>query len=192
MSLVKAANHLKMIHKHRKLVRKGCFFLGLYWQGMTHDLSKYSWTEFRIGAKYYTDNKSPHNGERKEYGYSTAWLHHKGRNKHHMEYWIDFSYTGDHHITGVRMPEKYVAEMFVDRISASKLYLKDQYTTASPLAYYNEKKKYHIIDDQTAALLELLLVMLKEQGEKPTLIYIREQVLKKGYQVLDYETDEKK
>ena len=75
--------HLRTISKHRRAVRKLCFKCGLYWQGLTHDLSKYSPTEFWRGVKYYTGKASPHVGERAEYGYSEAWLHHHNRNKHH-------------------------------------------------------------------------------------------------------------
>ena len=31
------------------------------------------------------------NAEREDTGVSTAWLHHKGRNKHHYEHWVDYS-----------------------------------------------------------------------------------------------------
>ena len=56
---MKPWQHLKTITKHRWLVLKGCFQVGLYWQGLTHDLSKYSPTEFWIGAKYYQDTRQP-------------------------------------------------------------------------------------------------------------------------------------
>ena len=179
MSFKKAYKHLKTICAHRRQVRKNCFRMGLYWQGLTNDLSKFSWAEFRIGAKYFMDDQSPHNGERAEYGYSTAWLHHKGRNKHHLEYWLDYDVKGDHRIAGMRMPEKYVAEMVADRIAASKIYKKEKYTDASPLEYYMQKRDYHILHPQTKALLEQLVNMLAEQGEDETFRYIREVVLKK-------------
>lgn len=84
-------HHLKTINHHKWLVMKHCFAIGLYRQGLTHDLSKYTLTEFLPGAKYYQGGKrSPNNAEREDRGYSQAWLHHKGRNKHHMEYWIDY------------------------------------------------------------------------------------------------------
>ena len=87
--------HLCTVHHHRALVRKYCFKLGLYRQGLMHDLSKYSPTEFFVGAKYYQGYRSPNTAERLDRGYSTAWLHHKGRNKHHLEYWIDYSLQKD-------------------------------------------------------------------------------------------------
>ena len=73
------------------MVMHNCFKCGLYWQGLVHDLSKYSWTEFSVGAKYYQGTRSPNDAERESKGYSSAWLHHKGRNKHHLEYWVDYS-----------------------------------------------------------------------------------------------------
>ena len=88
---MKALQHFKTITYHKYLVMKGCFAVGLYRQGICHDLSKYSWTEFRVGAKYYQGNRSPNNAEREDIGYSSAWLHHKGRNRHHYEYWVDYS-----------------------------------------------------------------------------------------------------
>ena len=70
--------HLRTIHHHKMLVMRGCFALGLYRQGLFHDLSKYSPTEFLVGAKYYTGSHSPNDGERRDRGYSLSWLHHKG------------------------------------------------------------------------------------------------------------------
>ena len=84
-----ALRHFGTITKHKLLVMKACFQVGLYRQGLLHDLSKYGWTEFRVGCRYYQGTRSPNNAEREEKGYSSAWLHHKGRNKHHYEYWID-------------------------------------------------------------------------------------------------------
>lgn len=76
--------HFRTITHHRHLVRKYCFQVGLYWRGLTHDLSKYSPTEFWRGAKYYQGTFSPTQQERRENGYSLAWMHHKGRNRHHL------------------------------------------------------------------------------------------------------------
>ena len=88
---MKAWEHFKTITRHKIYVMKGCFRVGLYRQGLLHDLSKYSPTEFLVGCKYYQGgSRSPNNGEREATGVSLAWLHHKGRNKHHFEYWIDY------------------------------------------------------------------------------------------------------
>ena len=50
--LLVAWHHFKTITTHRILVMQGCFRMGLYWQGLTHDLSKYSLTEFKTGVEY--------------------------------------------------------------------------------------------------------------------------------------------
>ena len=88
---MKAIRHFITITHHKILVMQGCFRIGLYKQGLLHDMSKYSPTEFLVGCRYYKGYMSPNNAERADRGYSSAWLHHKGRNKHHLEYWIDYA-----------------------------------------------------------------------------------------------------
>lgn len=174
---MKAWQHLRTILHHKNLVRKGCFRVGLYRQGLLHDMSKYTPTEFLVGCRYYQGNRSPNNAERAEKGYSSAWLHHKGRNKHHLEYWIDYSAELGV-MTGMKMPVNYVVEMFIDRISASKNYQKEQYTDRSPLEYYERGKDHYMIHEETRALLEELLHMLAEEGEEKVFNYIRTDILK--------------
>ena len=175
---MKVWQHFKTITYHKYLVAKGCFKVGLYKQGLLHDMSKYSPSEFLVGAKYYQGDRSPNNAEREAIGYSSAWLHHKGRNKHHYEYWIDYSLRA---IKGgmapAPMPKKYVVEMLMDRIAASKVYQRDKYTDSSPLTYYMLGKDCAPIHEETKALLETLLNMLAQKGEKDTYRYIREEVL---------------
>ena len=172
--------HLKTINHHKMLVMKGCFRVGLYKQGLLHDLSKYMPSEFFVGCKYYQGDVSPNNAERKAKGYSSAWLHHKGRNKHHMEYWIDYGMPSEPAIVGMRMPDKYVVEMFIDRVAASKNYMKEKYTNQAPLEYYEKgaARLGKMIHPETAELLHQLLKMLAEEGEEKTCSYIRKYVLK--------------
>lgn len=176
----KAIGHFKTITKHKLMVMKYCFRIGLYKQGLLHDLSKYSPVEFLAGCKYYQGNRSPNNGEREDTGVSMAWLHHKGRNKHHFEYWIDYGlYPCDTIITGMRMPRKYVAEMMMDRICAARVYNGDAYHDGQPLEYYNKSKgKLWFIHKETRRELEFLLKMLKQKGERKTLSYIKHVFLK--------------
>lgn len=183
--IMKAWQHFKTINNHKWLVMKYCFRVGLYKQGLLHDLSKYSWTEFRVGAKYFQGNQSPNNVERQTKGYSLAWLHHKGRNKHHLEYWIDYSTRRGEYMTGMKMPIQFVVEMCCDRIAASKNYNKEKYQDGDPIEYFNASKKAYIIHPQTMELLEKLLVMLSHKGETETFNYIREEVLIRGYDVLE-------
>ena len=176
----KAWSHLRTIQHHRKLVRRHCFQVGLYKQGLLHDLSKYSPVEFRVGARYFQGNQSPNKIERKEQGYSSAWLHHKGRNRHHMEYWIDYAVDGDHAMCGMKMPVRYVVEMFCDRVAASKVYRGEKYRQTDPLEYYQHSRGHYLIHPETDALLEKLLRMLAEKGEEETFAYIRREILKNG------------
>lgn len=176
---MKAWQHFCTITYHKFLVAQGCFKVGLYKQGILHDLSKYSFTEFRVGAKYFQGTRSPNNAEREDIGYSSSWLHHKGRNKHHFEYWIDYASDGEGGLAGMKMPDKYIIEMFMDRIAASKVYMKEKYTDRSPLEYYNWGKDRVILHEHTRKLLEQCLEMLAEQGEEKTFAYIKKEVLKK-------------
>ena len=177
--------HFCTINHHKILVMRGCFQVGLIRQGLLHDLSKYSPTEFIVGCKYYQGNMSPNNAEREAVGYSSAWLHHKGRNKHHLEYWIYYvipdkegPHKGEHKgLCGMKMPVNYVVEMYIDRVAASKNYQKEKYRDDSALAYYMNGRQFHVLHDDTRALLELLLEMLAIKGEKVTNRFIREEVL---------------
>ena len=169
--------HFKTITHHKNLVMAGCFKIGLYKQGLLHDLSKYTPTEFLAGCKYYQGNMSPNNAERLDKGYSAAWLHHKGRNKHHLDYWVDYSLDGSG-LAGMKMPVKYVCEMFIDRVSASKNYQKEAYRDDSALKYYQKSLDHYLIHEDTAALLEYMLTMLAVKGEKYTYSYIRNEILR--------------
>lgn len=171
--------HFKTITHHKWLVMQGCFRLRLYRQGLTHDLSKYSPAEFLIGAKYYTGTRSPNDGERRATGCSTAWLHHKGRNRHHLEYWIDYSLDGDGRMAGLEMPVKYVAEMFCDRVAASKTYQGANYKDSHPYEYYMRSLPHYLIHPNTAALLLDMLTVLKDKGEDEAFRHIKEDILKK-------------
>lgn len=175
---MKAWQHFKTINHHKFLVMKGCFRVGLYKQGLLHDMSKYSPTEFLVGCKYYQGTASPNNREREEKGYSSAWLHHKGRNKHHLEYWIDYGVGTEKAMTGTRMPLKYVVEMFIDRVAACKNYQKEKYTDKSPWQYYEKGRGHYMIHPDTQKLLEKLLGMLAEEGEEKTFSYIKNVLLK--------------
>ncbi|MCL2087342.1 MAG: DUF5662 family protein [Oscillospiraceae bacterium] len=175
--------HFRTVNRHRRIVRRLCFRLGLYRQGFTHDLSKYSRAEFAIGVKYFKGDYSPNSAERRDKGHSTAWLHHKGRNPHHMEYWVDYappsSYgvDGNNLLCGVEMPKKYVAEMFCDRIAACMVYQGDKYSDAGPYDYFAASKEQCIAHPKTKELLEKMLTMLKNQGLEQTLSYIKNHVL---------------
>lgn len=170
--MIKAWEHFKTITRHRHAVIRNCKKAGILFQGLFHDLSKYSPSEFLVGAKHYQGTRSPNEGEREDYGFSYAWMHHQGRNKHHFEYWKDYDPVTKAY-KPVKMPVRYVKEMFCDRVAASKIYLGDKYTDSAPLEYFMGRKATRIIHPETSDLLEKLLRMLAEKGEDKTFAYIR-------------------
>lgn len=169
--------HLRTILHHKNLVRHYCFRAGLYKQGIMHDWSKYSPVEFINSVRNFQGGKkSPNFGEKATKGYSSSWLHHKGRNRHHFEYWIDFTLNPDEGLQGMPMPTRYVLEMFCDRIAASKNYNRKNYDDSFPLAYYEKNKSHYILHKDTKELLERLLHMLADEGEDKTFAYIRKNI----------------
>lgn len=174
----KAWGHFKTITKHRHLVMRYCFQVGLYGRGLLHDLSKYSWAEFHVGVQYYQGGKcSPNAIERRDVGYSVAWMHHKGRNKHHFEYWTDLN-LDTRQYGPVPMPTKYLVEMCMDRIAACKVYQGERYHDGSALEYLEQRSHDScLMHPDTYAKIHYLLTMLRDKGEKETFRFIREVVL---------------
>ncbi len=164
--------HFYTVTKHRHRVIAHCFRAGIGWQGLFHDLSKYSPTEFLPGARYYQGTRSPTERERELFGYSAAWMHHKGRNRHHYEYWVDLNMQTKRY-EPVPMPVRYVKEMFCDRVAASKIYQGKKYTDSAALDYYLRGRARDKMHPATADQLEEWLIMLKEKGEKETFRHIR-------------------
>lgn len=163
--------HLQTITLHKWRVMKLCFRVGLYKQGLLHDLSKYHPIEFVPGVRYFQGNRSPIDKEKEVKGYSMGWLHHKGHNPHHWEYWLDVTKEGD--IKGMPMPKKYIAEMFCDRVAASMTYMKENYTDHSALDYFENGRSHCIMHPQTEATLESWLVFLSENGLDKTVKLIK-------------------
>ena len=179
--LINIIKHFNLITRHRWVVFKLCCKAGIPYRGLVHDLSKYSPTEFWESVKYYNGNVSPILFAKRKQGYSKAWLHHKGHNKHHYEYWIDYPTNKDAGLVGMKMPVKYVVEMFCDRVAASRNYNKEKYTDADALNYYLKGKGHYVIHPDTDRLLHKLLKMLAEHGEDYTFTYIRRHVLHRPY-----------
>lgn len=178
MFIYRLIAHLRTILKHKRYVFCYCCKVGLYWQGIIHDNTKFSFSEFYPGVKYYTGKKSPNSIQKEIEGYSSAWLHHKSRNKHHYEYWMDynekcFKERGEK-ITPIEMPTKYLVEMFCDRVAACKTYKGKEYTDSDPLEYYEQQREQMIIHKKTRVELEKLLRDLAEHGEAEAFRYARE------------------
>jgi hypothetical protein len=156
MNLIKnCIKHFKLICSHKYYVFIECCKVGIPLQGLVHDLSKFSPTEFFTSAKYYIGTGTPIAEERKDKGWSDAWVHHAYKNKHHWQRWLDISETG---ITPVRIPRKYVFEAFCDMVGASKAYNRKEFKKEMPLEYFKKNEKSYIMHLDSSLLLELLLV----------------------------------
>lgn len=175
--------HLKTIIKHKIEVGKVCFKFGLKWRGITHDLSKFSFVEFAPSARYFQGTSSPIDAEKKEKGYSSAWLHHKAKNKHHQWYWMDWD--NKQNPAPCRIPRKYVYEMIADWIGAGKVYGQragKEWSQNEPYEYYkahnrNSESKFPIWEPVTKAMIDYILIDLKENG----LDYVADRVRRDFY-----------
>lgn len=157
--------HLKTVNTHRKYVRKMCFKMGIPWQGLIHDLSKYSPKELSI-YRYYIGTRSPHEICREKEGASIRWAYHYHKNKHHWEYYLDIVDFPDK-IFAAKMPYKYVIEMFCDRVGASKAYLKDRYSDSEPLKYWENCSEGKVVmHKDSEKLIKYLLYYFNKLGER--------------------------
>lgn len=157
--------HLFRVCKHKFWVFYYSCHFGIPWRGLVHDLSKFSPVEFWSGVKYYQDGISPIKLEKADTGYSTAWLHHKGRNKHHWEYWTDF-HNGIK--ISVKIPWKYLLEMTADFLAAGRIYTgktgKNLYI--SEYSWLRTEKNTMIIHPSSLLFLNAILWRLSESGIK--------------------------
>lgn len=164
--------HLKTVTRHRHKVFIHCVKAGIPIRGLLHDLSKFSPAELIPGVRFYQGSRSPNEREREVYGYSAAWMHHKGRNRHHYEYWTDYNPT-TRKIEAVKMPRKFVAEMFCDRVAASKIYRGKDYADGDALAYFLKGRAPYTMHPETAAELREMLTVLAEQGEDEAFAHVK-------------------
>ena len=157
--------HLKLITKHKLVVFKLSCMAGIPWRGLVHDISKYSPTEFFESVKYYVGTHSPISEAKKDKGYSEAWLHHKGRNKHHSEYWVDLEAPEKTPI----IPYKYVAEMLCDKLAAGIVYKGKKWTKEYQLKYWANEKENVLMNENVKKLVTDFLTQVSEKGIKPVL-----------------------
>ena len=91
-------------------------------------------------------------------------MHHKGRNRHHWEYWTDYSQEA-HAYLPVPMPRRYLAEMICDRMAAGKTYRGEAYRDRDPLDYLMRSKMRSAMHPETERTLRRFLTLLAEEGE---------------------------
>ena len=169
ISLIKRIiGHSKTIFKHKWLVFKLCCKAGIPWRGFVHDLSKFSPSEFWPGVKYYTEGKySPILNEKLNTGYSNAWLHHKGRNKHHLEYWVDYATR----IVAPVIPYKYLVEAICDELSAGMVYSGENWNNGTQYEYYTTKQRLQtIVNPKVDLFLTEVFFEVKEKGIEKTIV----------------------
>ena len=104
-------------------------------------------------------------------------MHHKGRNKHHYEYWVDLSPVTRKY-EPVPMPRRYQEEMVRDRRAACMPYQGKAYTDGSALEYFEKSRERSLMNPQTQQELRYILTMLRDRGEQETFRYLKEEVLR--------------
>jgi hypothetical protein len=143
---------------------------GRGWQGIWHDMSKFSPVEFWESVKYYTGTSSPIDACKKDKGVSMAWMHHKGRNPHHYEYWQDNFDHGGH---PVEMPWKYKVEMLCDYLGAARAYMGKNFSYTAEYEWWTNKMKLpramHENDKDYIATIFYTLKVDEERGHKTVL-----------------------
>lgn len=157
MKIIKnTIKHFIVVMHHKFVVLKLCIKAGIPYRGLVHDLSKFSPTEFINSVKYFNEGKgSPIKLEKKDRGYSKAWLHHKGRNPHHYEYWQDnFDKGGE----ALQMPFYNALELICDYLAAGKAYMKKNFTYAGEYKWWQGKKANPLaMHPQTKIFVEIML-----------------------------------
>ena len=175
MKITNILKHVKLVTKHKWLVFKLCCKIGLPWRGFMHDWSKFSPTEFFESIKYYNGHGSPITACKADKGYSNAWLHHKGRNKHHPQYWIDLSLPEK----VVIMPYKFAAEMICDKMAAGIVYNGKNWTPNTQIDYYMQEREKELIHPQMDIFMRVIFTQVSKEGLKATLT---KQNIKKVYE----------
>ena len=177
MNLKNAIKHLHKVNKHRYYVCKNCFKAHQYKRGLLHDLSKYSPVEFFESVKYYQGTYSPIDACKKENGWSKAWLHHRGRNKHHWEYWIDNINNG--YPEAILMPYEYAVEMLCDYIGAGQAYQGKDWTPLKELEWWHNKQNNVFMHPQIFIFIRtILLKMAVDKNKNNYIEYLNPKFLK--------------
>lgn len=175
MKIKNAWLHFKKICKHKYYVGKYCWKLGLYKQGIMHDISKLSPIEFFESVKYYQGDRSPIDACKEVNGYSMAWQHHKGRNPHHYEYYVDNLDKGGEALI---MPKKYAFELICDYIGAAKAYMGKDFTYEKEYEWWLKKRTNIAMHPAIKIFITVIFLQLKKNNE--------EKVLNKRYLNLAY------
>lgn len=160
ITVSKFFRHLHLVNKHRFKVFCLCLKAGQPWRGLVHDLSKYCPEEFFEGVKYFAGRYSPIRNCKIENGYSNAWIHHIGRNKHHYEYWYD----SDTYEKTPIIPYPYVVEMICDQLAAGMIYQGKKWTKEFQLEYWLNKRETALINPKIDLVLTKVFTDVSKHG----------------------------
>lgn len=167
ITLKNTIKHLNTVNKHRWLVFILCCKAGIPLRGLLHDLSKYSPSEFWGSVKYYQGGKrSPIPIQKLQEGFSDVWLHHRSRNKHHIEYWYD----EDAPQKAPVMPYKYTVEMICDKLSASKVYAGKEWNNETELNYWTQRERNRKqVNEKIRQVLDEVFLQVSKEGINKTI-----------------------
>ena len=131
--------HTLTILRHKFWVFRYCLVAGIPWQGLCHDLSKFSRFEFWESVHYYNGRYSPILVcKLLNDGFSMAWIHHHGRNLHHYEAWHDDFDRGVHPID---MLYPFAVEMVCDCLGAGHAYMRSAFTYQKEYEWWQTKRR---------------------------------------------------
>ena len=154
---MKFFKHLWVVIKHKHNVTKYASKLGIFWTGLFHDMTKFTPTEFGLSVKYFHGKKSPTIIERADNdNFSYLCVAHTGRNKHHWQYWVDYT---RYEMVVNRIPYKHSLEYVADVLSASKVYNPKDFTFMVAYNYFKEHSKTYLMHPATK---EFILWCIKE------------------------------
>lgn len=161
---MKAIKHFIKICKHKYWVGYYCFKFGIPWRGIKHDMSKFSPIEFFESVKYYQGSSSPIDACKKVNGWSKAWQHHKGRNDHHYEYFVDNLDNGG---TAIQMPFECALELVADYLGAGRAYMGKDFTYKKEYEWWLKKKeKPLLMHPQTKEFIEWSLNCMQNENAR--------------------------
>ena len=131
-----------------------------------HDMSKFSPTEFFESVRYYQGTSSPIDACKADKGYSNAWFHHRGRNRHHWEYWVDDFQQG---MIPKKIPFRFVLEMICDFLGAGRAYSGKAFTIKSEYDWWQNKRTVVVMHADTLACVDRIFELMLSRGIDNTL-----------------------
>ena len=161
---MKFFKHLSVVLKHKWFVFYYASRLGIGWLGFVHDLTKFSPTEFLLSVKYFDGHRSPTIIERKyKDNFSEICVRHTGRNKHHWQYWVDYT---NHEMVVAKIPYKRCLEYVSDVLSASKVYNPKEFNFMVAYKYFEEHSKTYLMHPLSKEFILHIIKLVHEKGFK--------------------------